>query len=91
MNPNEDKPVDSARNFRWVDQNTIIFVNREGIEKMMEVVFTAIERVEKGKVVLHLCFIDNFYNFEIVELLADLFDKGFIILQRSPQHLRLVE
>jgi len=52
MNPNEDKPVDLARNFRWVDQNTILFVNREGIEKMMEVKKDGLKELGSAKVPL---------------------------------------
>jgi len=37
MNPNEGEVKDYAKKFRWIDSNTIKVINREGVEKIVDI------------------------------------------------------
>lgn len=37
MNPNEGKVTEYAKRFKWIDSNTIKLVNKEGVEKIVDI------------------------------------------------------
>lgn len=37
MNPNEGNVVEYAKRFKWIDSNTIKLVNKEGVEKIVDI------------------------------------------------------
>lgn len=37
MNPSEGKVVEYAKRFQWVDSSTVRIVNKEGVEKIVDI------------------------------------------------------
>lgn len=37
MNPSEGKVTEYAKRFKWIDSSTIKLVNKEGVEKIVDI------------------------------------------------------